>query len=421
MKWMRSAVMSFCIAIAASAAFAEDYLQVAAAMHISSNVSDGKYSLAEIMAAAKSQGIQVVIVTDRDLLRWEYGLWPLQGILKKTLSQNSIFTYGIQRYLDDIETLNRYNPDCIMLPAVESAPFYFWQGSVFKDNLVLKNWHVHMLAVGLQTVADFSGLPVAGNAGDFDQYHGDQGAVPYQRYIEYVRAKGGMSFWVHPQVANSGRQGTVGFQTDAYLHLLRQTSGYQGIAVFNDAYDALGRSGGMWDQLLGEYCRGERVEPVWAVAGLGYDRNGDLSSYMQGLRLVLLMRSFTRQEALASLREGRCYAASGADARGFVLDEFSVADANSNALAIMGETLACSNTVRVRIRGRLLRGQGKIFKIQLISDTGVKKVFDSDASEFDLCWEDAVPQVMSYYRLVIESGQVRVVTNPIFLKPGEQQ
>ncbi len=155
-------LMFLFISFSGQIALAEDFIQAPAAIHMSSTVSDGKYTRLEIIEIAKQNNIKVVIITDRDLMHWEYGLWPLRNIVKKTVEDKSLFKYGIKRYLEEIKNLQKENPGLVLIPAIESAPFYYWQGNVFK-NLTMYNWHKHLLVMGLETVKDYENLPLAGN------------------------------------------------------------------------------------------------------------------------------------------------------------------------------------------------------------------------------------------------------------------
>jgi len=143
---------------------AEDLIQVPAAIQISSKVSDGKLSILEIINTARRNNIKVVILTDRDFMRWEYGLWPLRRIIKKTVEANSIATYGIKRYLKEIEDLQKKNPDLIIIAAVESAPFYYWSGNPLQDNFTIHDWHKHILVIGLEKASDYQNLPSVSNS-----------------------------------------------------------------------------------------------------------------------------------------------------------------------------------------------------------------------------------------------------------------
>lgn len=152
--------------------FAKDnthqFKQFKAAIQISSVISEGEYSLEEIVRIAKEKGFSVVIPTDRDVMRWEYGLFPLRNVIKKRIEHNSVFRYGIGSYLKDIKSLQNEFPQTVILPGVESAPFYYWSGSL-KDGLTLHNWHKHILAIGLNDYSVYRKLPVIGNRGGLEK------------------------------------------------------------------------------------------------------------------------------------------------------------------------------------------------------------------------------------------------------------
>ena len=119
--------------------------------------------MSEIVKTARENDVRIVIFTDMDFMRWQYGLWPLRGVIKKTVQMNSIYTYGIRRYLKEIADLQAKNQDMVIIPAVESAPFYYWEGSPFKKDLKLYNWYRHLLVIGLEDPADYRRLPSLSN------------------------------------------------------------------------------------------------------------------------------------------------------------------------------------------------------------------------------------------------------------------
>jgi hypothetical protein len=142
---------------------AKELKSVPAAIQITSTISDGVYSIKDIVAIAKKSGIKVVVITDRDLMKWEYGLKPLENIIKKTSENGSIFRYGIQRYLSDIEKAARDNPDMVIISGTESAPYYQWTGHPLHNNLTIKDWHKHIITIGLDKQSSFENLPIVGN------------------------------------------------------------------------------------------------------------------------------------------------------------------------------------------------------------------------------------------------------------------
>lgn len=140
----------------------EEIIHAPAAIQISSTVSDGKYSIPEIVKIAKQNGVKIVVLTDQDCSKWEYGLWPLRRVMKRTEKANSISTYGIKQYLKEIEEVQKRNPDLVIIPGVESAPFYSWVGNPLKGTLTMYDWHKHMLVVGLEA-RGYKNLPTVSN------------------------------------------------------------------------------------------------------------------------------------------------------------------------------------------------------------------------------------------------------------------
>lgn len=156
--------MSLLLVLLYAQARGEDNLvQLRTAIHVTSSVSEGRHSLREIAEAAQDNDIDVVVFTDRDLMRWEYGAWPLRNLIKKRVENNSVLRYGTARYLREIEQLKTDFPDMVFVPGVESAPFYYWEGSPLKRNLTMHNWHKHILAVGMAMPGDYNRLPVIGS------------------------------------------------------------------------------------------------------------------------------------------------------------------------------------------------------------------------------------------------------------------
>lgn len=452
----------------------QDYIQAPAAIHMSSTRSDGKLTIPEIISIARKNNIKAVILTDRDLMRWEYGLWPLRNIIKKTVEEKSIFKYGINRYLTEIESLQKDNPDLLLIPGLESAPFYYWEGNIFDNTLKIINWHKHILTIGLDTFEDYRSLPIIGNkrgliqpfkfknifsfwpllilisgilflrnprgrqgfaiffvifgllflANNYpfcdlkiDQYHGDLGIKPYQDYFDYVKKHGGLTFWAHPEARNYQRIGMISAQTPEHTSGLLQTDNYSGFAIFYEGYKDVGIPGGIWDEILQQYCRGIRRTPIWAIGGLSFDSSGDLDSYMKDLRTVFLISDLKKQELIKALREGKMYVINGKDSSNFILDKFIISDEASDSEKTLGQELETQNPPKITIRGHFINGQGQSLEIKLIKNGRIIRTFEV-GSPFDVYYidEDNPKESKVYYRLEISSGNIFLVTNPIFVK-----
>ncbi|MEA3560267.1 MAG: hypothetical protein U9R31_00650 [Candidatus Omnitrophota bacterium] len=462
-----------------------------AAIQISSTVSDGKYNILEIIKAAKQNDVKIVILTDCDFMRWQYGLWPLRRIIKKTVENNSVSNYGIEHYLKEIEEAQKKNPNLVIIPGVESAPFYYWSGSLFENNLKMHNWHKHILVIGLEKVSDYRNLPSVSNSYGlllpftlkdiyrfwpililiigllcltkrkfkykdlkgyalgpysrgwqvvgiiviifsllflfnnfpfrrykYDQYHGEREIGPYQNFIDYVNEREGLTFWAHPEAEYIGRRKNIGIQTNEYADHLLRAHDYTGFTVFYEGYGKIGCPGGIWDEVLKEYCQSRRKRPVWVIGGLCFDQTGNLDENMKNLRTMFLIPGLTKTAALKALKEGRMYVVRGR--RELRLDKFIIKDSLSKTKGTMGNEIDLKGKAVVELSGHFLKGEvgnaGKV-KIGLIRNGIVIKTFEV-ASPFDIAYEDDYfkEKEKIYYRLEIRYSGGILVSNPIFVK-----
>jgi hypothetical protein len=445
---------------------AQEYIQVRAAAHISSSVSDGHYSLEEITRACRKAGISVLFITDRDIRLWEYGVWPLRKLLRRQVEDNSILGYGAQAYLEDIAQFQKRS-GVVIIAGAESAPFYYWRGYPFGSHFRMRDYHKHILALGVKTSQDYLGLPVLGNpdgmkrdfnplsawpvlliiAGivisrrsrksslsmiivgmifvlnnwpfvseKFDQYHGYRGIMPYQMYIDYAGSRDILTFWAHPEAAWHQSRGNIKIDTEPYSHYLLESRDYTGFTVFPGGYNEVGKPGGIWDGLLNEYCGGFRKKPVWAIAGLGFDSQGDLEEALAGTQLFILTKDLTASSILDAVKNGRMYPAQGAASVNFRLDDFSVSDLSGETRAICGQTAVISGRRVIKVSGGFMASVGSKVTIKVIKNGSIIKDKTLTAP-FDLNFED-VPSGGSlvYYRLDISGDGIHLLTNPIFVK-----
>ncbi|MFN3476311.1 MAG: hypothetical protein ACK4Z6_01975, partial [Candidatus Methylomirabilales bacterium] len=327
------------------------FLQVKAAFHVHSTFSTGALSLEEILEEARREGIGTVILTDNLLLRFEYGLFPLRGLIKKVVEKPSVLKTGIERYLQAVEAAQVRFPDVILIPGIEVVPYYYFTGSPFKGDLTLWDAQKNLLIVGLFRPEDYKRIPAIGNGcwmldvrcwrvrdpnpllkmalgivamgggilllrmrreqkvqlkhftlkvqkryrlpgwialglgvllvaeafttPELNPSRGNLGIEPYQRIIDFARARGGFVFWSFPEARDLHREtfgplGTVTVRTEPYPEALLQSQGYTGFgAVYQDTVTVT-EPGQEWDQLLLEYMEGRRGRPVWGIGELGY-------------------------------------------------------------------------------------------------------------------------------------------------------
>lgn len=141
--------------------------QLLATVHVHSTASTGELTVEALAERAERLGLDALILTDNFALRYEYGLWPLPGLLKRQIRFPSVLEYGIERYLDEIVAAQSRHPKLIILPGVEVAPHYYWTGSIVERTLTMHNAQRNLLVLGLTKPEDYRSLPASGNAASY--------------------------------------------------------------------------------------------------------------------------------------------------------------------------------------------------------------------------------------------------------------
>ncbi|NGZ95425.1 MAG: hypothetical protein CV089_04705 [Nitrospira sp. WS110] len=138
-----------------------------AAFHVHSTMSTGTLSLESLAKRAEQQQLDVLVLSENFTLRYDYGFHPFDGFLAYRVHFPSVMEFGIQRFLDEVRTVQQRHPNLIIIPGVEVAPHYYWTGSLLQGNLTMHNAQRNLLVIGLQKAEDYEGLPSRGNAGSF--------------------------------------------------------------------------------------------------------------------------------------------------------------------------------------------------------------------------------------------------------------
>lgn len=146
---------------------AEQRVPLRVAIHVHSTASTGTLSLEALADRAEHQGLDAIVLSDNFSLEYEYGLQPVRGLLKKTVSFPSVLSYGIERYLDEIQLVQARHPQLIIVPGVEVAPFYYWTGSLWRGDLTMHDAQRNLLVLGLTKAEDYRALPARGNPSSF--------------------------------------------------------------------------------------------------------------------------------------------------------------------------------------------------------------------------------------------------------------
>ncbi len=461
------------IGIFSSNASAEDYMQLPGVIHVHSTFSSGHYSIDELVSRAVDNGIDVLVLTDHDQVVMEYGVFPFRNLIRRKEERPSVLQAGPQNYLAAIERLNRQQPSVLIIPGVQSSPFYYWTGSPFRQGLTAHDFRKELLIVGMSEPADYHNLPLLHGPASarylkallprfliflaafllsiyliyqkgkmriggiliatfsfammvdqhpfkssrFDPYHEGQGEAPYQETIDYARSRGGLVFWAHPEsnYSKSGVQmGPVKLMTAHYPESLIKTENYTGFAaLYGDSITAT-NAGAHWDRVLMQYCRGERALPAWGIAGSDF-HGGDGGVGLDTYQTVFLVENKTSPDVLQALERGRVYAVLKASDFRLSLDRFQIMDSETGKRVISGEELVV-NTSPV-ITGRLSATDGGHHDVTVAVIRGGKSVWSFEGRtplDFRLVDPDQWSG-KTFYRLDVSGkGAGKLLSNPIF-------
>lgn len=139
------------------------FRQVKGAFHVHTTFSSGSRSLEELIGEARREGIGALILTDNFLLRFEYGLFPFRGLVRKVVEQPSVLQLGDGEWLRSVEAAQVRFPDVILIPGVEVIPYYYWTGSPLTRDLTLWDIQKNLLVVGLSRPEIYEQIPAIGN------------------------------------------------------------------------------------------------------------------------------------------------------------------------------------------------------------------------------------------------------------------
>ena len=459
---------------ASGRATAQEFSQLSGVIHIHTAFSSGHYSIEELVAKAKEKGLEVLVLTDHDLVAMEYGIFPFRNLIKKREERKSVLKLGPEKYLTEIARVNRRQQDVLVIPGVQSSPFYYWTGSFFKGNLTAHDYQKELLLIGMQAPADYRRLPllhqgfstryvkellprclffgaafflaiylffqkgilrVTGGligifslfflsnhhpfqSSRFDPYHGDQGIAPYQELIDYVNKRKGLVFWAHPEsnFATTGvRLGPVKLITQKHPDDLISSHNYTGFsAIYGDNITATD-PGRHWDQVLSEYCSDERARPIWGIAGADFHGKSK-EEKLDTFQTIFLVRSKTIEEVFEALARGRVYAIEKGVGARLSLDQFQVQDQKGGNSAIMGEELKVHGFPVISIKLSASDSGSYPVKVSLIRRGKPIRSFEGKTPlEFKFMDQDDWGG-KTFYRLdALGRGAGRLVSNPIFV------
>jgi hypothetical protein len=270
-------------------------------------------------------------------------------------------------------------------------------------------------ATGLASLALlYAGYPYRSEA--FGPTGPDPGRAPFDRLIDRVRRKGGITIWAHPEAAAS-MTGAAGVRmvTDSYPELVGATSA-DGFSVLPEGARRLLPAGGIWDRLL-LGCLAQSPPAPMPVALAELDEHRAVSAIDFGeLQTILMVSARSRDGVLEALRAGRLYGRW--TPRGqppLRLVDFSVDDGGTTGIS--GETIVARGPVTIHLA--VDGGNGSPVTARLVSGG---RVFWSLRAVPPLeARVEGSASLPAYYRLDVEGAYpYRLTGNPVaVLAPQE--
>ena len=450
------------------------YIQIDGIADIKSNFSEGCSSITDITSQAERQKIDVVLFGDYARNSLEFGIKPFERIFKTVTQGPSVLDRGVGGYLSEIKDNDRKFERTLLIPGVETIPFYFWTGSNYDKNLTAHNWDKHLLVFGMDSAEDYEQLPLPNSnfskkythellnnfiiigvlfmltvgavykgyfrkitvplmllfamltvnnhpfqSSSFDPYSGDQGMKPYQNLIDFATSKGALVFWNHMETASGiGQKGTTTLETLPYPNDLLTTQNYTGFQAVGDEQIGQTDPGQQWDQVLMQYLNKKREQPVWGFGGNDYLCENQKGDSLGSVRTIFLVRETTHDTVLDAMKKGRMYAVRQADANRLSLDEFVVEDQKAGNQVTMGQELVATDFPTVNLKLRSVQGGNKTAHIQIIRNGALVKE-ETVSLPSELTWRDVGVDRKEpvYYRVMATvSPTDYLVSNPVFVK-----
>jgi len=154
-----------------------EYLQWDLATDVKSRFSTGCSSVQELMAQAEARGLDGLLFGDHDRKSIQYGIPYAERILRIKMDSPSLLDNGAATYLSEINQNDKTDDTLVLVPGVESAPFYYWTGNPLDKNLVAHNWDKHLLIIDLPNSRDYEELPTLNSS--FTTRYLEEGYLPF--------------------------------------------------------------------------------------------------------------------------------------------------------------------------------------------------------------------------------------------------
>ena len=448
-----------------------------AIIHVHTTFSTGELTAEEIVAKAKAAGISVVVFTDHEYVRMAWGPPPFRNLFSYSVDYRpSVLRIGVDEYYNTIEKLQRENPGMVIIPGIESAPFYYATGNPLTGDLTIHDWRRHILLLGMGRQA-VKKLPVPHNglstryvslllpgwllylggvflslflliyrgwirwvgavfllfsvlgaidahpfkSSPFSPYLGPRGMRPYQEIINYTEENGGFALWAHQgSLLAREKAEQVTMTTPPYTQVLHETVNFWGFdAIYEDAFKA-SLPGQHWDQYLVGYVNGLRPRPVWGYGGLDFHSENEFSGRrrLTDIQNVFFLEEASEDAFFRALVNGRFYIVRGYTPARLQMNDFRVSSPDGKVSGSYGAEVQIQGPPRIAFDVGTQDGSAVKVKAQLVRMGKVIRTFEgSTPLKVDYTDSDNMPFKRFYYRLDVQvDRRNHIMTNPVFIR-----
>ncbi|MFQ5694162.1 MAG: hypothetical protein ACE5IM_14135, partial [Nitrospinota bacterium] len=388
----------------------------------------------------------------------------------------SVLRVGTDTYYNAIERLQRENPKMIIIPAIETAPFYHVEGNPIFGQLTVNDWRRHILLLGMGREA-VKRMPVPHNglstryfstllpgfllfvgamllslilllhrgwvrwfgaiallvsllgaidahpfkSSPFSPYLGDLGVRPYQEIINYAEDNGGFALWAHQgSLLGDSKAGPARLKTAPHTEMLLKTVNFWGFdALYEDNFTA-SRPGREWDRYLVGYLGGLRPRPLWGYAGLDFHSERELRERkrLTDLQNVFLLDEISEDAFYRALVNGRFYMVRGYTPGRLRMDHFRVSSPDGRERGTYGSDLRFTGPPRLEFRVSTEDKSIRQVKAQIIRMGKVIRTFEGPTPlSVDFSDRDDIPFQRFYYRIDVQvTRSDHILTNPVFIR-----
>jgi hypothetical protein len=245
----------------------------------------------------------------------------------------------------------------------------------------------------------------------------DFGVAPHQALIDHVEGLGGAAVWSFPEAPDAGEEAVgplrVRWHTEPYPDDLLRTSRYTAFGGLYEQPTRVVEPGEHWDRLLGQFARGERTRPAWAIGEAGF-HGPSAGKRLGSVQTVLLVTERSERAVLEALRRGRLYALARTAEAGLVLEEFSVTAGGVTVGAGEAVRVAAGTPLEVHIAVGTT-GAALPLRVTLVRNGAVAEAW-AGPTPFRVVWRQPADGTAAVFRVDARAPVPhRLLTSPIFV------